>query len=139
MERNGGLAVAVPTRLTAREGRKFAFTVGIAFLVLGALSAWRGHYWAPRVLWALGGVLVLAGIFVPARLTRVNQAWMGLANAISKVTAPIVAGAVYFVVVTPIGVLLRLVGKNPLRHRERDGGFWVPAPSGGRSNLETQF
>jgi len=139
MERNGGLAVAVPARLTAREGRKFAFTVGIAFLVLGALSAWRGHVWPPRVLWVLGGLLVLAGTFIPGRLTRLNRWWMALGNAISKVTAPIVAGGVYFVVVTPVGALLRLIGKNPLRHKEREGGFWVPAPSGGRSNLDTQF
>jgi hypothetical protein len=131
--------VAVPTRLTTREGRKFAFTVGIAFLVLGTISAWRGHHLPPRIMWGLGGGLVLAGIFVPGRLTRLNQWWMALANAISKVTGPIVLGVAYFVVLSPIGAFLRLIGRNPLRHREREGGFWLPAPSDGRSNLDTQF
>ena len=131
--------MAVPARLTPREGRKFAFTVGIAFVVLGAISAWRGHHLPPRVLWALGGLLLLAGVLVPGRLSRLHHWWMSLANAISKVTAPIVVGGAYFIVLTPIGALMRLFGRNPLRHRERDGGFWAPAPSGGRSNLETQF
>ena len=131
--------MAVSARLTAREGRKFAFTVGIAFAVLGALSAWRGHHLPPRILWALGGLLILAGVVVPTRLTRVHTWWMALAHAISRVTAPIAVGGVYFIVLSPIGGLMRLFGRNPLRHQERDGGFWMPAPSGGRSNLENQF
>jgi hypothetical protein len=131
--------MAVSARLTAREGRKFAFTVGIAFAVFGAFSAWRGHHLPPLILWALGGLLILAGIVVPTRLTRVHTWWMALAHAISKVTAPIAVGGVYFIVLSPIGGLMRLFGRNPLRHRERNGGFWMPAPSGGRSNLENQF
>jgi hypothetical protein len=64
---------------------------------------------------------------------------MALGSAISKVTAPIVVGVAYFIVLTPIGALMRLFGRNPLRHKERDGGFWIPAASGGRSNLDNQF
>lgn len=131
--------MAVSARLTAREGRKFALQVGLAFLAIGGISAWRGHHWPPRVLWALGGALLVAGLVAPGHLTRVYRAWMGLGNAIAKVTAPIVAGALYFLVLTPAGLLLRLFGRNPLRPRERDGGFWMPASGDGRSNLETQF
>ena len=131
--------MAVPARLTPKEGRRFAFTVGIAFLVLAGLSAWRGHVWPPRVMGVLGGALVIAGIVIPGKLSRLNQWWMALAAAISKVTAPIMVGAAYFLILTPIGWLMRLFGRNPLRHRERNGSLWFPAASGGRSNLETQF
>ena len=131
--------MAVPARLTAREGRRFAFTVGIAFLVLGALSAWRGHELPPRIMWTLGGALLLAGVLIPGRLGRLHHWWMALGNAISKVTAPIVVGLAYFVMLSPIGALMRAFGRNPLRHREDGGGFWMPSPSGGRSDLESQF
>ena len=131
--------MGIPTRLTAREGRNFAFTVGIAFIVLGAISAWRGHVILPRIVWAIGGALLLAGLVIPGRLTEVHRMWMELASVLSKVTAPITVGAAYFLVMTPIGGLLRAFGRNPLRHRERKGGFWAPASPGGRSNLETQF
>ena len=131
--------MGVSARLSPREGRKFAFTVGIAFLVLTALSAWRGHYYPPRVMGALGIVLLLAGIVAPGSLGPVQTRWMQLAHAISKVTAPIVVGALYFGVITPIGWLMRVLGKNPLRHDARDGGFWMTAPSGGRSDLHNQF
>lgn len=131
--------MAVPARLTAREGRRFAFTVGVAFVVLGSISAWRGHHLPPRILWSLGGALLVAGILIPGRLTTLNRWWMGLGHAIGKVTAPIIAGAAYFLILTPVGIALRLLGRNPLRASERDGGFWFPASSDGRSNLETQF
>jgi len=139
MEGNGKLAIAVPTRLTAREGRRFAFTVGTAFLVLGALSAWRGHVVPPWILSALGGALLLAGLLIPGRLSLVHHWWMALGKAISKVTSPIVLGAMYFLVLTPFGIVMRAFGRNPLRHRARDGGFWVHVPSDGRSDLESQF
>ncbi len=92
MEGDLRVAVGIPARLTAREGRRFAFTVGTAFLVLAAISAWRGHTLPPRVLGALGGALLLAGLVVPGRLSRVHRAWMGLALALSKVTTPIMIG-----------------------------------------------
>lgn len=88
---------------------------------------------------ALGGVLLLAGIFVPGRLSRAHRAWMALARAISRVTTPVAVGVLYFGVLTPVGLLMRAFGRNPLRQRERNGGFWVPAQSGGRSDLKTQF
>ena len=131
--------MAVPARLTAREGRKFAFTVGGALLVLGTISAWRGHHLPPRILWVLGAALVVAGATIPGQLGGVYRLWMGLAKAISRVTSPIMISAVYFLVITPAGALMRLVGRNPVRHREQNGGFWMPASSQGRSNLETQF
>lgn len=131
--------MGVPARLTAREGRKFAWTVGAAFVVLGALSAWRGHQLPPKILWGLGGMFLAAGTLVPGQLSGVYRAWMGLATAISKVTSPILVSAVYFLVITPIGFLIRIFGRNPMRHRERDGGFWLPASSNGRSDLENQF
>ena len=131
--------MAVRTRLTARQGRRFAFTVGIAFLVFGAISVWRGHELPPRVLWTLGSGLLLSGIFIPSRLGRVYGAWMAFGHAISRVTAPIVVGAMYFLVLSPIGIVIRLFGRNPLHHRGRNGGFWLPVRSDGRSDLDTQF
>ena len=129
----------VPTRLTPQEGRKFAFTVGLAFIVIGAVSAWRGHRIPPLILFALGGALLLAGLVVPGKLGGVYSAWMGLANRMSKVMAPIAMGAIYYVVMSPTGGLMRLFGHNPLRPREQGGSFWTVPSNGGRSELDRQF
>ena len=141
MEGNGRLAEAVPARLTTAEGRKFGLTVGIAFLLLGGISRWRGHELAPIVLWSLGGALTLGGVLVPSLLGPVYRAWMKLALLLSKVTTPIFMGAVYFLVITPMGALMRLAGRNPLKHRPTSAGFWVarePRPDQAES-LRRQF
>ena len=101
----------IPARLTAHEGRRFAFPVGIAFLLLAAIAWWRSHTLPSQVLGGLGGLLIVAGALVPSHLGPVYRAWMGLAHAISKVTTPIFMGIVYYLVVTPIGLLRRIIGK----------------------------
>jgi hypothetical protein len=48
-------------------------------------------------------------------------------------------GIVFYVVMMPIGFLMRLAGRRPLVHRAVDDSFWMPPPSGGRSDLNHQF
>ena len=133
------MATRVPARLTPREGRRFAFPVGLAFLVLAAITWWRDHPLLFRAFGALGGGLLVAGLLVPTYLGPVQRGWMAFAHAISKVTTPVFLAVVYFLVITPVALVMRLAGHRPLTHRERDGGFWQEPPSGGRSDLTRQF
>jgi hypothetical protein len=65
---------------------------------------------------------------------------MSLAHAISKVTTPIVMGAVYFAVLAPVGVVMRALGRNPMVRQESSGSFWVTRTANdGRGTMEHQF
>lgn len=136
------MAAGIPARLTPAEGRKFGLTVGGAFLVITAIIVWRGRLEvAPYVTGAIGGLLVLAGLVAPTALGPVNKAWMGLAHLLSKVTTPIFMGVVYFLILAPIGIVMRLSGKNPMVHAAGDQGYWFdrdetrPEPA----RMERQF
>jgi hypothetical protein len=118
------LEAGIPARLTPTEGRKFGLTVGGAFVVLGAILQWRGHPSASAVCLTGGAGLALAGLLAPAGLSPVYRGWMGLAYLLSKVTTPIFMGAVYFLVITPMGLLMRLFGKDPLVHRAVNNSYW---------------
>jgi hypothetical protein len=134
------LETGIPARLSSAEGRKFGVTVGAAFLVFaGLFHFWRHRETAGAIFGVLGAALILAALAVPTRLGPLQRAWMGLAHAISKVTTPLFMGIVFFVIMTPIGLLMRLVGRRPLVHREQDGSFWAAPVSGGRSDMERQF
>lgn len=115
----------IPARLSASEGRNFGLVVGGAFLFSGMYSWWRGHPLMAAMFGSLGGFLVAAGLITPSRLGPVRQAWMKFGHAISKVTTPVLMGTIYFGIITPAGLLMRLIGKNPLERNESDGGFWV--------------
>ena len=141
MEGDGGLATGISTRLSAAEGRLFAWVVGAAFLALAALGAWRGRLYATLIFGGLGGLLVLAGLIVPDKLGPIFRAWSGLAHLLSKVTTPIFLGLVYFVVLTPVGLLARLFGRRPLERPAAAASWWIArAPDAReRTDMERQF
>jgi hypothetical protein len=95
------------------------------------------------ILGALAVLLAMAGIAIPAKLGPIEAGWMKLAHAISRVTTPIFMGIVYFVVLTPIGLIRRSFGSNPLVHKAEHESYWIAraAPEGGRqhSRMERQF
>ena len=140
MEGHRQVAARVPARLTAAQGRRFGLTVGAAFLVFAGIAWWRGHPTTTMVLGSLGGSLSLAGLLIPTLLGPVERGWMALAHAISKVTTPIVMGVMYLLVLTPIGVVRRKAGGNPMEHTPSNGSYWKPRPEGRRAgNLTRQF
>lgn len=125
---------------TTKELRQFGLLVGGAFAVIALITLWRDK--PPVVIGvfgALGASLILTGLAVPGILSRVYKAWMGLAVLLSKVTTPIFMGVIYFVVLSPIGAIMRLAGRNPLKI----GGLetaWVTRPADARRGvLERQF
>jgi hypothetical protein len=73
------------------------------------------------LLGSIGLVPAIAGVLIPTRLVPVERAWMTLARAISFVTIPIVMAVLYFGIITPVGLLRRLVADNPIvqRHEQR--------------------
>lgn len=133
------MATSGPARLTPAEGRKFGLTLAAAFGVLAAISWWRGREYAPIVLGALAGFFLLGGVLVPSRLGPVQRGWMGMAHAISKVTTPIFMGVVYFVVITPVGLLRRLFGSNAIRSTRGQARGWVDRRTTPRGDLTRQF
>lgn len=98
-------------------------------LLFGALSWWRGHEMAPIVLWAIGACLTVAGLAIPGRLGPVHGMWMQFAEALSKITTPILMSLVYFLVVLPTGVLMRRFGRNPLVRPASGTSYWITRTS----------
>lgn len=108
------MAHRIPARLSPAEGRKFALTVGAAFVALAGFTWWRGHERFATVAGALGAAFLLAGLLAPGQLGLIYRGWMAFGLALSKITTPIFMGIVYFVVITPIGILRRVIGRNTL-------------------------
>ena len=132
------MAHGIPARLTPAEGRKFALTVGAAFAVLAGITWWRDHSLLMQIFAGLAAALIVAGIVIPGQLGPVYRGWMKLALLISKVTTPIFLGIVFFLVIGPAGLIMRLLGKNPLHHKPEKGSLWL-SRSSGRGTMSNQF
>ena len=123
-----------------RELRAFALTVGAAFLAIAGAQQWRGNAGAATALAAPGVVLILLGLAAPRTLGPVHAAWMAMAHAMSRVTTPLFLAAVYFLVLTPIGVVVTLAGRSSIRRRRGAETYWAGRPPGARrSDLRRQF
>lgn len=112
---------------TRSELRRFGLSVGGVFLVLAALSAWRGHELPPRVLGTLGALLAVPGLLFPGVLAPVERGWMAMAAVLARVNTRIILGVLYYVVFTPAGIVRRLV-HDPLERRLGTDAesHWIP-------------
>ncbi len=98
-----------------KELRTFGLLVGGIFLVIGLWPLmWRGE--EPRI-WALclgGGLVGLGGAF-PRTLKPVYVMWTKLGHIVGLINTRIILGIVFFGLITPIGLAMRLFGRDAMR------------------------
>ena len=98
-----------------KELRSFGLLVGGVFSVIGAWPLlMRGE---PFRLWAigLGGVLILLGVVMPSVLAPLHKAWMWIGHILGWINTRILLTIVFFGLVTPMGILFRLMGKDTMK------------------------
>ena len=101
-----------------RPEREFGLVVGSAAVLLGAWWSYRGKFASVALaLILLGTALIVLGLVLPKTLVYPNKAWMKLASVLGVVVTHIILAIVFFLIVTPIGVIKRLSGWDPLRRR----------------------
>src|SRR5688572_7556752 len=116
-----GLQKAAP-----RDLRKFGLMVGGVFLGLGLFFYFRHKSWWPWFVWP-GAPLVVLGAILPRSLKWVYVAWMTLAMLMGAVVSTILLVLLFYFVVTPIGLLARLVGKDFLSRKldSSAASYWI--------------
>jgi Saxitoxin biosynthesis operon protein SxtJ len=126
---------------TRRQLRDFGLLVGGIFGVIGLWPLlWRQQ--SPR-LWALTlfVVLVVPALAAPRVLAPAYRAWMKLAEVLAWVNTRIVLGVVFYGVVTPIGLVMRALGRDPMRRQfDRTGdSYRVPCTPRPATHMLRQF
>ena len=109
------------------ELRKFGLTIGLVCGLLYALMLWQGRDDYPIFLILGIGFLVL-GILLPVALRPVYLLWMGFAACMGWVMTRVILVLLFYLVVTPVGLLGRLFGKDFLsRCFDREASsYWLP-------------
>ena len=117
------------TRATEVRGgsdRQFGVVVG---LIVCVIALWPVLRHRPMRAWLLGAGagLVLLGLIAPFVLRPLNRAWTLLGFALGRVMNPLIMAVLFYGVFTPIGALLRLMGKDALRLRAdaNAASYWV--------------
>ena len=107
--------------------------MGGVFAVLGGLLLWRQRNAAAVALFALGGPLLLLAALFPAGLARPHRAWLAFARVLGRVNSAIFLFFTFFLVLTPLGFVLRLLGRDELKRRgSAPASMWSPYPERNR-------
>ncbi len=123
--------------------RSFGLLFG-GLLLLGAADLqWHGRTGFAVLALAVAIGLLLLAMVSPDRLAPLNRAWFALGLALARVVNPLVLGVLFFVLVTPYAIVLRLMRRDALRLRLDPGrdSYWIERNPAGPAvdSLEKQY
>ena len=109
----------MPNEITSKQLRSFGFTVGGIFALIALwpliIRAEDPRWWAVVV----AGCLLVPAVVFPKSLTLVYKGWMALGYVLGWINTRIILGFIFYVIVTPIGIVRRWLGKDPMGRRLR--------------------
>ena len=124
------------------ELRKFGITLGIVFGLLGGLFLWRDKpcYF---YLFLLSVFFLFFGLVLPAFLKPIHKIWMGLALVLGSIMTRVILSVLFYLVITPLGLISRLSGKDflDLKFNKSASSYWIQRKKVifEKANYEKQF
>lgn len=122
--------------------RFFGLTFVVVFVLIGLYPLIHGQ--SPRP-WALGlaALLLAVALLAPGLLRPANLLWLKFGALLHSITSPIILGVMFFLLITPTGLIMRLLGKDLLRLKSEPDGqsYWIKRepPGPAKDSLRKQF
>ena len=120
------------------SNRSFGIVFFIFFLIIGTYPIF---FQGELRIWSLvvSIIFLLLGIINSRFLTPLNLLWFKFGMLLGRVVSPIVMGLVFFLVVTPTGIIMRILNKNLLRLKKKNvKTYWIERSSI-KSDMKNQF
>jgi hypothetical protein len=119
--------------VTVSQDRRFGWTVGGVFAVLGGLLFWRHRTAAGTVAASLGGALLFLAAAAPDLLAAPHRGWLAFAKVLGRVNSAVFLSLTFFLILAPLGFFLHLFGRDELRRRgPAPASMWEPYPERNR-------
>ena len=113
----------------AAKARSFGLSVGGVLMLIALALVWRGRTGRAEIVGGIGTVLVTAGYFRPMLIRIPSDAWWAFATVLGWVNARVLLSLAFFLVLTPIGALWRLMRRDPMARRRADYAGWAEYPA----------
>ncbi len=128
----------MPQKIKLPSNRNFGIVFSIVFLII---SLWPLLSQNDIRIWSLiiSGIFLVLGLINSKLLLPLNKIWFKFGILLGNFIAPIVMGIVYFMVVTPTGLIMRLLGKDLLNLKKNNKDtYWIEKDNS-NSDLKNQF
>jgi hypothetical protein len=102
--------------LTPSSNRSFGLVMAGAFVLIAMVPWFFGGIFR---LWALaiGAAFLVPALVAPGILAPLNRAWLRFGLFLHRIVSPLVLGIMFFLVITPMALIIRMLGKDLLRLR----------------------
>jgi hypothetical protein len=104
-----------------REIRYFSVTMLIAFALANGILLLAGKYRVAGWIFGCGLILSIIGYFIPPVGKLVYLVWMAATYVLGRIVSPIVTAIIFYLLVTPIALVNRLMAKDRLRLKKPKG------------------
>jgi hypothetical protein len=116
---------------------------GIVFFVVFLFIALYPITYSEDIrIWSLiiSFIFIILGLLNSKILTPLNKLWFKFGVILGKIISPIIMGIIFFLVVTPIGLIMKVLGKDLLRlkYNKKDNTYWIEK-NGPKSKMKNQF
>lgn len=119
--------LADKTQVTDAQTRKTALLVGGVLLLLAAWNFHRGRMMTVIVFGGIGCALAFVGMLLPTLARRFHVLWMRIATALGYLNSHVLLSLMFYGVFTPYGIVSRLIGRDPLKRRDKGrDSYWIP-------------
>jgi len=128
----------VQQKIKLPSNRNFGIVFSIVFLII---SLWPLLSQNDIRIWSLiiSGIFLILGLINSKLLLPLNKIWFKFGILLGNFIAPIVMGIVYFMVVTPTGLIMRLLGKDILNLKKNNKDtYWIEKDNS-NNDLKNQF
>lgn len=117
-----------PAKIKSKDIRVWALVFTGALIVVGSVQflLWQ-HQRAATICWILAACFLLPGLLVPSALTPIYKGWLKFAALLAWVNTRLILGLTFFLVFTPLGILMRLLGKDLIKERweAKATSYWI--------------
>ena len=124
--------------LNIGSNRSFGITFFVVFLIIALwpiLNSENVRVWSLII----SILFFLLGIFNSKLLTPLNKLWMKFGLLLGKVVSPVVMAVIYFGVVTPTGLIMRILGKDILKLKKNNYNSYWEEKDNSNNNMNNQF
>lgn len=108
--------------------RSFGLSVGTVLVLIAAFLVWRGRMQPAQVVGGIGALLVVLGAVRPTLLKWPSAVWWRFALLLGHVNARIILTLIFALALTPIGLIWRTIGRDPLALRRQRWQGWSSYP-----------
>jgi O-antigen/teichoic acid export membrane protein len=128
--------------LDAKGLREFGFIMAAAIaLLFGLFLPWWFEKPWPAWPWLLAAFFVVWALAAPTTLRRVYRGWMHFGRVMGRIVTPLILTATFFIAIVPTGLIMRALGKDPMRrHFDPDAdSYLVDSEAAPAERLERPF